>query len=141
MSISASVGPGGADGCCCGGSGGCDATTSRSKRHSDDDDDRDAEASDANIDNASGGMKKDKQKKLKKPKQDIQLMRFADYFGRAFASVGAAQFPWLKIFKESTVAKLVDVSLFILLFRRKRSNLNFESKIRTVIWMEFCCHL
>ncbi|OMO55484.1 hypothetical protein CCACVL1_27227 [Corchorus capsularis] len=43
--------------------------------------------------------------------QDIQLMRFADYFGRAFASVSAAQFPWLKIFKESTVSKLVDIPL------------------------------
>ncbi|MBA0847985.1 hypothetical protein Goshw_026445 [Gossypium schwendimanii] len=43
--------------------------------------------------------------------QDIQLMRFADYFGRAFASVSAAQFPWLKLFKESTVSKLVDIPL------------------------------
>ena len=43
-------------------------------------------------------------------------MRFADYFGRAFASVGAAQFPWLKMFKESTVGKLVDVSNFQLTF-------------------------
>ncbi|KAE8679734.1 hypothetical protein F3Y22_tig00111398pilonHSYRG00421 [Hibiscus syriacus] len=43
--------------------------------------------------------------------QDIQLMRFADYFGRAFASVSAAQFPWLKIFKEYTVSKLVDIPL------------------------------
>ncbi|TYI72882.1 hypothetical protein E1A91_D07G090500v1 [Gossypium mustelinum] len=43
--------------------------------------------------------------------QDIQLMRFADYFGRAFASVNAAQFPWLKLFKESTVSKLVDILL------------------------------
>lgn len=42
--------------------------------------------------------------------QDIQIMRFADYFGRAFASVSAAQFPWVKMFKECTVAKLVDVS-------------------------------
>ena len=44
-------------------------------------------------------------------KQDIQLMRFADYFGRAFALVGSAQFPWLKTFKESPVAKLTDVSI------------------------------
>ncbi|XWS75579.1 hypothetical protein CRYUN_Cryun01aG0102700 [Craigia yunnanensis] len=43
--------------------------------------------------------------------QEIQLMRFADYFGRAFASVSAAQFPWLKIFKESAVSKLVDIPL------------------------------
>lgn len=39
-------------------------------------------------------------------------MRFADYFGWAFASVSSAQFPWLKIFKESTVAKLADVSFY-----------------------------
>ncbi|KAK8541716.1 hypothetical protein V6N12_014343 [Hibiscus sabdariffa] len=43
--------------------------------------------------------------------QDIQLMRFADFFGKAFASVSAAQFPWLKIFKESIVSKLVDIPL------------------------------
>jgi hypothetical protein len=44
--------------------------------------------------------------------QYILLLRLADYFGRAFASVSAAQFPWLKMFKESTVAKMVDVSVF-----------------------------
>lgn len=43
--------------------------------------------------------------------QQIQLMRFADYFGRAFASVGAAQFPWMKMFKESPVVKLMDVRI------------------------------
>lgn len=43
--------------------------------------------------------------------QDIQLMRFADYFGRAFASVGSGQFPWMKLLKESNVAKMVDVPL------------------------------
>lgn len=43
-------------------------------------------------------------------KQDIQLMRFADYFARAFSSVGASQFPWTKILKESSVAKISDVS-------------------------------
>ncbi|KAK4742215.1 hypothetical protein SAY87_000216 [Trapa incisa] len=43
--------------------------------------------------------------------EDIQLMKFADYFGRAFSSVGAAQFPWVKTFKESPVTKLVDISL------------------------------
>lgn len=42
--------------------------------------------------------------------QDIQLMRFADYFGRAFVTVSAAQFPWAKMFKESTVSKMIDVS-------------------------------
>lgn len=108
-----------------------------SKRHSDqDDDDSDAEVAGAE----NGEVKPKKQKKPKKPKvtvaeaaakidadnlsafiidinasyesqQDIQLMRFADYFGRAFASVSAAQFPWLKTFKESSVAKLVDIPL------------------------------
>ncbi|XP_054796315.1 uncharacterized protein LOC129301747 [Prosopis cineraria] len=43
--------------------------------------------------------------------QDLMLMRFADYFGRAFSSVGGAQFPWLRTFKESTVAKMVDIPL------------------------------
>ncbi|GMY15846.1 transmembrane protein [Fagus crenata] len=42
--------------------------------------------------------------------QEIQLMRFADYFGRAFSAVSAAQFPWVKMFRESTVAKFADVS-------------------------------
>ncbi|KAK8452283.1 hypothetical protein SEVIR_5G085800v4 [Setaria viridis] len=43
--------------------------------------------------------------------QDIQLMRFADYFGRAFVTVSAAQFPWAKMFKESPVSKMVDIPL------------------------------
>lgn len=42
--------------------------------------------------------------------EGIQLMRFADYFGRAFANVSAAQFPWAKMFKESPMPKMVDVS-------------------------------
>ncbi|KAI4307648.1 hypothetical protein L6164_030814 [Bauhinia variegata] len=117
-----------------------DADVSRSKRHSDEEDDSDAEVPGGNLENGSGEVKKVKQKKPRKPKvtvaeaaskinatefsefladvsasyesqQDIQLMRFADYFGRAFASVGGAQFPWLKLFRESTVEKLVDVPL------------------------------
>ncbi|KAF2300534.1 hypothetical protein GH714_013969 [Hevea brasiliensis] len=43
--------------------------------------------------------------------QDIQLIRFADYFGRAFASVSSAQFPWLKTFREASVSKFVDIPL------------------------------
>ena len=43
-------------------------------------------------------------------------MRFADYFGRAFSAVSSAQFPWIKMFRESTVAKIADVSLKILFF-------------------------
>jgi len=44
--------------------------------------------------------------------QDIQLMRFADYFGRAFSNVSASQFPWVKLLRESAVAKVADVSSF-----------------------------
>ncbi|XP_058187128.1 uncharacterized protein LOC131304050 [Rhododendron vialii] len=43
--------------------------------------------------------------------QDILLMRFADYFGRAFASVSASQFPWAKTLKESPIAKMIDIPL------------------------------
>ncbi|KAL1806948.1 hypothetical protein ACET3Z_030016 [Daucus carota] len=42
-------------------------------------------------------------------KEDIQLMRFADYFGRAFAAVSANQFPWTKMFRESAIAKIADI--------------------------------
>ncbi|XP_042011257.1 transmembrane protein 214-A-like [Salvia splendens] len=96
-------------------------------------------SSDADVkSNAVEVKKKEKQKKAKKPKvtvaeaaakidaddlvaflssvsesykgqQDIQLMRFADYFGRAFSAVSASQFPWLKLFRESPVAKIANV--------------------------------
>ncbi|CAK9156026.1 unnamed protein product [Ilex paraguariensis] len=88
----------------------------------------------------NGDVKKSKPKKPKKPKvsvaeaaakidasdlyaflldidasyesqQDIQLMRLADYFGRAFSKVNASQFPWMKIIKESSIAKMVDIPL------------------------------
>lgn len=42
-------------------------------------------------------------------------MRFADYFGRAFSAVSSTQFPWMKLFRESPVAKIVDVSLTLLI--------------------------
>ncbi|CAA2953416.1 Hypothetical predicted protein, partial [Olea europaea subsp. europaea] len=87
--------------------------------------------------NAAEVKKKEKPKKEKKPKvtvpeaaakldasdlaaflshvsgsyegqQDIQLMRFADYFGRAFSAVSASQFPWLKLFRESALSKTAD---------------------------------
>ncbi|KAJ6899094.1 hypothetical protein NC652_025552 [Populus alba x Populus x berolinensis] len=38
-------------------------------------------------------------------------MRFADYFGRAFSAVNSSQFPWVKMFRENTVAKLADIPL------------------------------
>ncbi|RWW25412.1 hypothetical protein GW17_00010256 [Ensete ventricosum] len=44
--------------------------------------------------------------------QDIQLIRFADFFARFFASVSAPQFSWVNMFKESPVAKIAAVSLF-----------------------------
>ncbi|KAJ6290704.1 hypothetical protein OIU78_026445 [Salix suchowensis] len=107
------------------------------KRHSDEDD---GESDDGDRGGAGEQVKKVKKPKAKKPKvtvaeaaakidagdlgaflvditvsyetrQDILLMRFADYIGRAFSPVSAAQFPWLKIFKESSVAKLVDIPL------------------------------
>jgi hypothetical protein len=43
-------------------------------------------------------------------------MRFADYFGRAFVAVSASQFAWAKMFKESTVSKMVDVSYRLMQF-------------------------
>ncbi|XP_011021372.1 PREDICTED: uncharacterized protein LOC105123462 [Populus euphratica] len=107
-----------------------------SKRNSDED----GESDDGDRGGAGEQVKRVKKPKAKKPKvtvaeaaakidagdlgaflvditvsyetqQDILLMRFADYFGRAFSSVSSAQFPWLKIFKESSVGKLVDIPL------------------------------
>nr|KJB15411.1 hypothetical protein B456_002G176900 [Gossypium raimondii] len=43
--------------------------------------------------------------------QEIQMQKFADYYGKAFQLVVAGQFPWLKLFRESTVAKLADIPL------------------------------
>ncbi|KAJ7964490.1 Transmembrane protein [Quillaja saponaria] len=117
-----------------------EVAAARSKRHSDDEYDSDAEVPAGTVENGLGEVKKVKPKKPKKPKvtvseaasklntvdlsafladitvsyesqQDIQLMRFADYYGRAFSSVNSAQFPWLRIFKESPVGKIVDIPL------------------------------
>ncbi|XP_031477415.1 uncharacterized protein LOC116248647 [Nymphaea colorata] len=103
------------------------------------DEDSDAENSHPNGATAAE-EKKMKQKKAKKPKvtvaeaaskidpsnlsaflvdisgsyqnaPDIQLMRFADYYARAFSAVSSSQFPWTKMFKESPVSKIVDVPL------------------------------
>ncbi|KAF3432157.1 hypothetical protein FNV43_RR26896 [Rhamnella rubrinervis] len=112
----------------------------RSKVRSDYDDEEDSDT-EAVVENGKAEeVKKVKQKKQKKPKvtvaeaaekidandlsaflvdistsfeaqQDIQLMRFADYFGRAFSAVSAAQFPWVKMFRESTAAKIADIPL------------------------------
>jgi hypothetical protein len=40
---------------------------------------------------------------------DVQLLRCADYFGRAFSAVTAAQFGWNKILRETPLAKTVEV--------------------------------
>ncbi|KAL0316156.1 UNVERIFIED_CONTAM: hypothetical protein Sradi_5493800 [Sesamum radiatum] len=42
---------------------------------------------------------------------DVQLMRFADYFGKVLAKVSYSQFPWIEILKDSSVAKMVDIPL------------------------------
>ncbi|XP_076933601.1 uncharacterized protein LOC143599567 [Bidens hawaiensis] len=42
---------------------------------------------------------------------DIRLMRLADYFGRAFASVNSSQFPWMRILKEAAIEKMIDIPL------------------------------
>ncbi|KAI4357613.1 hypothetical protein L6164_001552 [Bauhinia variegata] len=106
--------------------------------YDDEDDDDDDNGAEPVTENGKGEeAKKVKQKKPKKPKvtvaeaaekvdasnleafladisatyesqQDIQMMRFADYFGRAFSAVSASQFPWVKLFRESPVAKIAD---------------------------------
>ncbi|KAH0458256.1 hypothetical protein IEQ34_013571 [Dendrobium chrysotoxum] len=106
-----------------------------------DDEDSGAEgAGEAGQEKGEEVVKKVKQKKPKKPKvtvheaaskidasdlaahlaevsvsyesqYDIQLMRFADYFGRAFSGVSASQFPWTKIFKESPVDKIIEIPI------------------------------
>ncbi|KAK8512721.1 hypothetical protein V6N13_090522 [Hibiscus sabdariffa] len=98
------------------------------------DSDQDGVKSDGKPDDEE---KKPKQKKPKKPKvtvaeaaakidasdlsvylaelsgeqQEIQMQKFADFYGKAFQQVVAGQFPWLKMFRESTIAKLADIPL------------------------------
>ncbi|CAA3026094.1 Hypothetical predicted protein [Olea europaea subsp. europaea] len=115
-----------------------DAPVRSKKRWGDEDDDGDDEDGNLKENVSVETNKKEKPKKVKKPKvtvaeaaakidaadldsflsnvlvsyegqQDIQLMRFADYFGRAFAAVNSSQFPWLKLFRESTVEKIAEV--------------------------------
>ncbi|KAB5538069.1 hypothetical protein DKX38_015602 [Salix brachista] len=109
-------------------------------RSDDEDDDYDSDEAGVSNENVKAEEKIVKQKKPKKPKvtvadavakidagdltaflsdisgsyegqQEIQLMRFADYFGRAFSAVSSSQFPWVKMFRENTVAKLADIPL------------------------------
>ncbi|CAN0871657.1 Transmembrane protein 214-A [Linum grandiflorum] len=113
----------------------------RSDDDDDDDDSDDAGVGKGTGNNENGEVeKKVKVKKPKKPKvtvseasakidesdlaafladisvsyegqQEIQLMRFADYFGRAFSAVSSAQFPWVKLFRENPVTKIADIPL------------------------------
>eukprot|EP00897_Mesotaenium_endlicherianum_P000017 jgi/Mesen1/10015/ME000722S09297 len=107
---------------------------------SDDDEERDPSASNGIASSLPQEEAKPKVKKVKKPKvtvadsasaidvadltaflaqisesfssaPDVQLMRCADYFARAFANVTTAQFNWLKLLKESELAKAVEVPL------------------------------
>nr|APR64430.1 hypothetical protein [Populus tomentosa] len=109
-------------------------------RSDDDKEDYDSDDAGVSKENAKAEEKKVKQKKPTKPKvtvadaaakidaadlaaflsdisgsyegqQEILLMRFADYFGRAFSAVNSSQFPWVKMFRENTVAKLADIPL------------------------------
>ncbi|CAN6451774.1 unnamed protein product [Victoria cruziana] len=48
---------------------------------------------------------------LYKNAPDIELVRFADYYARAFSAISASQFPWTRMFKESLVSKIVDVPI------------------------------
>uniref|UniRef100_A0A7N0UAI4 Transmembrane protein n=1 Tax=Kalanchoe fedtschenkoi TaxID=63787 RepID=A0A7N0UAI4_KALFE len=117
------------------------AGAARSNRRSDSEGDEDSEDGDGKgVGNGDVKTKKAKVKKEKKPKvtvaeaaakidaselsaflvdvtgsfenqDEIQMKRLADYFGRAFAGVSSAQFPWVKMFRESSVAKIVDTPL------------------------------
>ncbi|XVE85431.1 hypothetical protein DITRI_Ditri17bG0090700 [Diplodiscus trichospermus] len=113
----------------------------KNRRSDLDDDDDDDDSSDLEGVKANGKPaheeKKVKQKKPKKPKvtvseaaskidpadlsnylaelkgeqPEIQMQKFADCYGKAFHEVLAGQFPWVKMFRESTVIKLADIPL------------------------------
>ena len=59
-------------------------------------------------------------------------MRFADYFARTFTAVSPAQFPWVKTFRESPVAKLSEVGLFFFLYIFYDLLLHFAITISTI---------
>ncbi|KAG0584247.1 hypothetical protein KC19_3G196100 [Ceratodon purpureus] len=42
---------------------------------------------------------------------DVQLLRCADFFGRAFSAVTTAQFGWNKILRETPLAKTIEIPL------------------------------
>nr|GEW13318.1 hypothetical protein [Tanacetum cinerariifolium] len=39
---------------------------------------------------------------------DIQLLRFANYFGRPFSGMPALQFPWVNLLRVSPISKVPD---------------------------------
>ncbi|TYI88549.1 hypothetical protein E1A91_D04G218200v1 [Gossypium mustelinum] len=113
-----------------------DAKVKNNRSDLDDDDDSDLEGVKPNGKPAEV-EKKVKQKKPKKPKvtvaeaaakidpaflsvhlaelngeqQEIQMQKFANFYGKAFQEVVAGQFPWMKMFRESTITKLADIPL------------------------------
>lgn len=71
-------------------------------------------------------------------------MRFADYFGRSFVKVSGSQFPWMKMLKESSVAKMVDVSVSLRIHQICFIKTAFGLKscvatVLTVIDIQCCC--
>ncbi|KAL3654498.1 hypothetical protein CASFOL_004179 [Castilleja foliolosa] len=112
-----------------------DQTQVRSRKNLREDEEDDYGSSDAKENNPAEANKKEKPKKVRvtvaeaaskidaddlavflssvsesfEGQQDIQLMRFADYLGRAFSGVSSSQFPWLKLFRESSLAKITDI--------------------------------
>ncbi|CAM6032493.1 unnamed protein product [Sphagnum compactum] len=42
---------------------------------------------------------------------DVQLMRCADYFARAFVTVTSSQFAWNKILREASISKTIEIPL------------------------------
>ncbi|KAK8677188.1 hypothetical protein V6N13_142741 [Hibiscus sabdariffa] len=42
---------------------------------------------------------------------EIQMQKFANFYGEAFQDVVAGQFPWMKMFRENTIIKLVDPTI------------------------------
>lgn len=60
-------------------------------------------------------------------------MRFADYFGRSFVKVSGSQFPWMKMLKESSVAKMVAVSVPLPIHGYKVKAFVLKSCVATVL--------
>nr|GMD16713.1 Transmembrane protein [Ipomoea batatas] len=92
-----------------------EAPVRSAEKHRSDDEDEDSDSwgadrgTAAKIDATDLSVFLDEVSESYESQQDILLMRFADYFGRAFSAVTASQFPWLKLFRESLVAKIADV--------------------------------